>query len=223
MLKRVFALLIVSLCGVALAHPRNELVQAAYLQLQPEGVALELDLTAGDLVAGALLVAMDANRDGQLSQAEVEAYAVRVVRQLRLTVDGQNVPLEVAGITAPSTKALLAGGGVLQLKVQGYVAERPGAHALEFVNAHAPVKSAYLANAFVSSERFQMNRQTRSDDQSQYRLEYALAGLDTSSTALWIIGTLLTASGIAYVTVRRRLSSKGLPVRVEGGATHESL
>jgi nickel/cobalt transporter (NicO) family protein len=205
-MKQVLLILVWLLSSLAFAHPRDELVQAAYLSLTPTSIALELDLTAGDLVASAFSKRMDSSGDGKLEQSEAFIYAQTVLRQLRLNVDGQPVALEITDVTAPTTAALLAGGGVLQLKARADIPERPGAHTLEFENAHAPVKSGYLSNAFAQSERLQMNRQTRSDDQSQYRLEYTLSGTDDSSAGLWIVGTLVAGSSLALLVWRRRVA-----------------
>jgi hypothetical protein len=206
-MKRILAVLVVLFSSLALAHPRDELVQAAYLQLAPDSVELEIDLTAGDLVAKAFLSSMDTNRNGTLEDGEAQTYAAEMLRQLRLSVDGQSVLLELESVTTPSTAALLAGGGVMQLKARAPLTVRPGAHTLEFVNSHAPVNSGYLSNAFVSDPLLQMNQQTRSDDQSAYRLSYTLAGADNSSMALWGIGAVVAVSSLAGLWLWQRGAS----------------
>ncbi len=209
-MRYVLSLLVflLTLSGVAAAHPLDELVQAAYLQLTPEGVELELDLTPGELVAGAMLKRMDLNGDGALEQREAEAYAAVVLGNLSLKLDGQSVPLELTKVSMPQTGVLLNGGGTLQLIANAKLPAQPGAHTLEFSNANAPVKSGYLSNAFVQSARLQMDRQTRSDDQSQYQLEYTLDGVSGVSTALGVVGILVAASGIALFVLWRWRSSR---------------
>jgi hypothetical protein len=208
-MKHFLAVLMLLLSSLALAHPSDELVQAAYLQLEPDSVQLELDLTAGDQVAKSFLSSMDTNRNGALEDSEANAYAAEVLRQLRLSVDGQAVPLEVTRVTTPQTSALLAGGGVLQIIARARLNGQPGVHTLGFVNTHAPVKSGYLSNAFVQSPLLQMNQQTRSDDQSTYRLEYSLSGSGDSSAVLWGIGVAVVASSLVGLMLWRRRPSLG--------------
>ena len=198
--------LLLTLSSVASAHPRDELVQAAYLELTPTTVELELDLTPGELVAGAMLKRIDSNGDGALEQHEAEAYAAVVLRALSLKVDGQRLQLELKKVSAPQTGVLLNGGGTLQLKAQAQLPAQSGAHTLEFSNANVPVKSGYLSNAFVQDVRLQMNQQTRNADQSTYRLLYTLTGTDDASAFLpWLPAALIVAiSGAAFVWWRSR-------------------
>jgi hypothetical protein len=203
--------LLLALSRVAAAHPSDELVQAAYLQLTPDAVKLELDLTPGELVARAMLKRMDSNGDGALERREAEAYAAVVLHDLSLKVDGQSVALELKSVAMPQTGILLNGGGTLQLIASAALPTAAGAHTLEFTNANAPVKSGYLSNAFVQSERLSMNRQTRNADQSAYHLEYTLAGTDDLSAAIpWVIAVLVSlvfSASVVWWRQRSRVNS----------------
>ena len=172
--KLVACLVACLMSGWASAHPMDEMVQAAYLKLEPTGLELELDLTPGELVAPRMLTLIDQNRNGQLEPTEVRAYAGRVLGQLQIRSDGQTRPLKLISTNTPKIAAFMAGGGTIQILARTTWPERAGSHTLEFQNAHAPVRSGYLSNAFVQSERLQMSRQSRNPDQTQYRLEYDL-------------------------------------------------
>jgi hypothetical protein len=207
-MRRVLSLLafLLMLSGIAAAHPSDELVQAAYLQLTPDSVELELDLTPGELVAAALLKRMDVNNDGALERREAETYAAVLLRNLSLKVDGKALPLELMKVTMPQTGVLLNGGGTLQLIARATLPAQSGAHTLEFSNVNAPVKSGYLSNAFVQSERLQMNQQTRNADQSAYRLEYTLAGTNDLGAIFpgLAAAIIVTISGAAFLWWRSR-------------------
>ncbi len=58
-----------------------------------------------------------------------------------------------------------------------------------------------------------MNRQTRSDSQNEYRLEYTLVGTDDSSAALWVIGALVAGLSLALFAVWRRRVRLARPVQ----------
>lgn len=200
------------LSGWASAHPRDEMVQAAYLKLEPTGLELELDLTPGELVAPRMLELIDSNRDGQLESTEVHGYAVQVLEQLQVQSDGQTQTLELVSASTPKTNVFLAGGGTIQILARTTWPERAGNRTLEFANAHAPVQSGYLSNAFVQSERLQMGRQSRNPNQSQYRLEYGLeAGSDAICQVVLAVAAVVLLTALAITTWgiwRRRSKTK---------------
>jgi hypothetical protein len=61
-------LLLALFSSSAAAHPLDEIVQGAYLTLVPGEVRLELDITPGTEVAGALLRALDTHADQLANQ-----------------------------------------------------------------------------------------------------------------------------------------------------------
>jgi hypothetical protein len=168
-------MLLTLLLSWAAAHPKDEYLQAAYLNLSPAAVELQLDLTAGENVAAQMLKQMDQNSDGSLSGAEVERYAAGLLGDLSLQVDGKAQGFKLVSVTTPGTEVFLAGGGTIQVLARAVLPDQHGRHTLEFRNAHAPLGSAYLANAFVKSERVKLHTQKRNADYSGYRLEYSLA------------------------------------------------
>ena len=62
-------LLVLLAAEPAAAHPLDEVVQGAYLTLAPGQVRLELDLTPGVQVSGAVLKDLDANGDRRITGA----------------------------------------------------------------------------------------------------------------------------------------------------------
>ena len=162
-------------CGDA--HPLDEVVQGAYLTLVPGAVRLELDLTPGINVAGALLRALDANADRAVTQAEAQGYARRVLAQSTLTVDRIAVPWTLGEVTAPPYQVVEAGGTISI----GAVAERPetpGAHVLTYRNDYEPAASLPIANIFLQPGdgwQYAVTEQQRSEDGRQLTVSYTVA------------------------------------------------
>ena len=93
------------LCACALhltgsAHVLDQYLQVAQIALAPDGVRIELRLTPGVQVAERICTLIDADRDGQITTAEEQAYARRVLQDLELAINGVNAPLTL--IFAPS-------------------------------------------------------------------------------------------------------------------------
>lgn len=162
--------------GWGMAHPVDELVQAAYINLEPQQVTLELDLTPGEKVGGAMLKLLDTNQNGQLEETEGKDYAHSLLSQLSLKLDGQPINWKFQSMALPQAKVMVLGGGTMRLIAQADLDAPAGPHTLEFANHHAPLKSAYLANVFVQTTGLEVSRQQRNPDQSQYQVEYIVQG-----------------------------------------------
>jgi hypothetical protein len=91
-------------------------LQAARLDVEPGRVALELDLTPGIAVAGAIIAEIDRDRDGVLSADEKRACVGRVLAAMQLTLDGQPLQVEPIASTFPGLDALRRGEGTIQLQ-----------------------------------------------------------------------------------------------------------
>ena len=161
----------------ALAHPLDEYVQNTYIDPAPDGVALELNLTPGVLVAPQVVALIDTDGDGEISEAEGEAYADAILQDdLALEVDGQPQPLTLVGTSFPSPLDMRAGMGTIRLQVS---AEAPsgasGDHWLYYRNDHQPVKSKYLVNAFKKGGEVQIAQQERDELQHSTRVDYTVS------------------------------------------------
>ena len=73
----------------ALAHPLDEYLQALYVTLGSDGIGIELDLTPGVLVAPQVIGLIDADVDGQITEAEAQAYGRRVLDDMTVEIDQQ--------------------------------------------------------------------------------------------------------------------------------------
>jgi hypothetical protein len=180
--------------GSISAHRLDEYLLAARIDLQTDGVAIELDLTPGVAVAESIIAAIDRDRDGSLAIEEQDWYARAVVSALLVEVDGESLPLQLRSSTFPEQSALRRGEGMIRL--QAGAAHRSlsaGAHQLFFRNAHLEPQSVYLANALVpKSGRVSVAAQRRDGDQSELTIDYAIQP-DSSFASGWLL-VCLTAT-----------------------------
>jgi hypothetical protein len=158
----------------ALAHPLDEVVQAAYVTLAPGEVQLDLEIQPGGLVAAGIARAVDANGDGRISDAEARAYAEQVLKASSLTIDGVRTSLRLQGVRAPSY-ASLAQGDILHIYAVAGTRMRPGPVTLRYANRYAPVKSQCQASVFLSvggGWSFAVDHQGHSPDGRQLDVAY---------------------------------------------------
>jgi hypothetical protein len=185
--------------GRASAHRLDEYLQAARVAIDSDRVEVGLDLTPGVEVAEVILADIDRDRDDVLSPAEQRAYAVTVMNELALEIDGAPLRMALTASSFPSIDAVRRGEGAIHLST---VAMLPvlssGAHHLSFRNAHHPQGSVYLANALVPSTGLvTVTAQRRDPNQAQLTIDYSLR----SSLVRWLAIWLLVATGTAIVTV----------------------
>jgi nickel/cobalt exporter len=177
----------------ASAHPMDEYVQNTYIDLTPDRTTLQIDLTPGVLVAPEIVALIDADGDGEISEAEGEAYAKdAVLRDVSLAVDGEPQPLTLVDSSFPTPLDMGAGMGTIRLWVAPEAPGEPtGAHSLSYRNDHEPVdNSKYLVNAFRASDGLEISRQDRDELQTGIRVDYttasdapATSGADESADA----------------------------------------
>lgn len=174
-MKQLVGVLLASLLCVGQAHPVDEVVQGAYLTLAPGVVKLELDLTLGTQVAGAVLDTLDVNADQSIADAEARAYAQAVLEQSTLTLSGVAVPWTLDRVVVPPYQNLNLGSDTLKVYA---VAERPdalGEQSLSYQNRYQPVKSQWTANVFLQPAagwQYQVINQGRSNDGRQLTVAY---------------------------------------------------
>jgi hypothetical protein len=168
-------LLLLAPCWAA-AHPVDEVVQGAYLTLAPGEVRLELDLTPGTEVSGAVLRSLDANTDRRVSDAEARAYAEQVLKQSSLTLDGVSLSWRLERVSVPPYQSLSREGDTLKIYAIAMRAEQAGVHTLSYVNRYQPAKSQCIANIFLqpgAGWRYQVDGQQHSDDGRLLTVRYA--------------------------------------------------
>jgi hypothetical protein len=196
------------------AHRLDEYLQATRLSIDVERVSLEIDLTAGVAVARDVFAWIDTNRDGQISNAEGEAYAREMLHAVALSVDGQPVPLTVIEIRFPQFRDMSLGVGTIRVRATAKVSGTgAGRHRLSYVNTHRSESSVYLVNALVPADpRIQIAGQQRDRAQHGLTLDYTVR-----TSAPWArtcsLLAALAMTGVLGMTRRSRTNAR--PSRTE--------
>ncbi|MGH9203203.1 MAG: hypothetical protein ACRD2A_18400 [Vicinamibacterales bacterium] len=111
--------LALALPGPAAAHRLDEYFQASRLSLTRDGVAVEIDLTAGSSLAARVSALLDTDASGNISLDEAVAYARCVLAEVLLEVDGVTVPVGLTSVEAPTLDEIAAGVGTFRVTAVG--------------------------------------------------------------------------------------------------------
>ncbi len=169
--------------AIAGAHVLDEYVQAAQITLAPSGARVELRLVPGLEVAHYVFRMIDIDGDGQISPAEEQAYARRVLQDIALEVDGQRAALALTGVQFPSRREMNQGIGAIRLDLAAEAALGvAGEHQLLFRNEHLPKLGVYLVNALVPTTEIKISAQARDPLQHEMRLSFHVTPADTNKT-----------------------------------------
>jgi len=183
------------------AHRREDYLQAARIDVEPDSVLITLDLMPGIAVAESFIAALDRDHDGSLSPDEQRGYAGRVVSALEMEIDERPLHLHVVSWRFPEPSTFRRGEGTIRLKIEATLpGVSAGSHRLLFRNAHMAGHSAYLANALVpENARVAVTAQRRDSDQSELTIEYTVRA-DSTAALAWVLGSL--AAGLLMVRLR---------------------
>jgi hypothetical protein len=186
---------------IAAAHPADTLVQAAYITLAPQQVKLELDFTAGDLVAQGFLAQIDFDHDDIISQDEVNQFSKTVLEKVKLEINGKAVQFKLESSQIPEVKAVKLGGGQLQLNLTGTPDGLGLSNELVFNNRFQPVKSGYLANVFVQSADVKILSQQRNESQQEFRVGFEMASraLPSKGFSWWLVLSIPVLLGFFWL------------------------
>jgi hypothetical protein len=168
--------LLLLLATVALAHRLDECLQATRISVATHRIDVSIDLTPGVAVADQVLAVVDKDQDGRVSEAEVAAYAQRVLKDIRVGLDEKVLAMSLADTSFPGLHESKAGVGVIHIKATAPVGPlTAGEHALTLTNGHLPAISVYLVNALAPEDRaIKITKQTRDELQKDYRLEFSV-------------------------------------------------
>jgi nickel/cobalt transporter (NicO) family protein len=185
-------LLFCLLCACAIrmtapAHVLDQYLQSAQIALAPGGARVELRLIPGVQVADRVFALIDVDGDGQISSAEEQAYARRVLQDVALEVDGRRAPLALTGVQFPSRREMNEGVGAIRLGLAAEAAlGAAGAHQLSFRNDHLPELGVYLVNALVpTTSEIKISGQARDPLQREMRLSFHGDPADTRGLRPW--------------------------------------
>jgi hypothetical protein len=177
-MKRVLlGSLMLALATDALAHRLDEYLQATRVSVATNRIDLALDLTPGVAVVDQLLVVIDKDRDGRVSEEESAAYAERILKDIRIALDEKALALSLVDTSFPALHEIKGGLGVIRIKTSAPVGQLTvGKHALSITNLHLPTISVYSVNALATKDpTIKITKQTRDELQEEYRLEFEVA------------------------------------------------
>jgi hypothetical protein len=166
------------------AHTLDQYLQVAQIALTPGGVRVELRLVPGAQIADRIFALIDLDDDGQISSAEEQAYALRVLQDVALDADGRRAALALTGVQFPSRDEMNEGVGAIRLALAAEAAFGvAGEHQLSFRNDHLPELSVYLANVLVPAiDAIKISGQQRDVLQRRIRLDIRVA---TAGARAW--------------------------------------
>lgn len=166
------------------AHRLDEYLQATTIAVERDRVRAEIRLTPGVSVLPVVLADIDRDADGVVSADERRAYAERVLRDLSLTIEGEQLPLRLVASRAAPVEEMREGLGDIELEAVADVPRGGRSRRLQLENRHQARIAAYLVNVLVPSDPdIRITAQNRNYDQSVYRLDYTDTGAPSGSRA----------------------------------------
>ena len=161
----------------ALAHRLDEYLQATRVAVATNRIDLAIDLTPGVAVVDQLLVVMDKDRDGRVSQEESATYAQLVLKDLRIALDEKALALCLVESSFPALHEIKGGLVAIRIKASAPIDHLPaGMHTLSLTNVHLPTISVYLVNALVPKDpTIKITKQTRDERQKNYHLNFSVS------------------------------------------------
>jgi hypothetical protein len=168
--------LLLALATDAFAHRLDEYLQAVRIAVTTNRIELSIDLTPGVAVADSLLVVIDKDRDGGVSDEEGSSYAQHFLKDIHLQLDDTVLTPRLVKASFPKQSEMRSGLGVIRIKAVAQVEQLAvGNHVLCLHNAHMPEISAYLVNALVPKDHaIEIKKQTRDELQRSYRLDFSI-------------------------------------------------
>lgn len=216
----ITALFTLTLATSAAAHRADEYLQATRIELTSSTAGFEMRLVPGIAVATTVLNAIDTNHDGELSEIEARNYALQVLDDLSLTLDGHPTPLRLLSHRLDSVDDLRQGLGEIHLTLDADLPDGGASRRMVFENHHEPTISAYIANTLVPDGRdIRITRQSRDFRQVVCTIDYEQTpsgGLIRSfdGPPRWglLIGSAAVFSG-GWIAARRRRAALAGPQR----------
>jgi hypothetical protein len=159
----------------ASAHVLDEYLQATLVEIAPDAIHLQINLTPGVQVAEPIVALMDPDQDGVISPSEAAHYANLFKRDLQAWLDDRKVELTLVSSRFATPAELRTGWGMVELEFSiaatGTLAA--GEHRLVLENRHQPQVSVYLFNAeWPTSTWVSITRQTRNENQSRGEIAF---------------------------------------------------
>lgn len=135
------------------------------------------------------------NRSVGASAPEQRAYAMQVLRDLSLTIDGHRLTPQLVALQFPGTDEMKEGRGEIQIDFSADLPRGGRNRKLVFENNHQSRISAFQVNCLVPRDpAIRISGQHRNYMQSQYQLEYEQNGVPADPSPSWLITIALLRS-----------------------------
>lgn len=159
------------------AHRLDEYLQGAIVSVEKNRLETELTMTPGVAIFPELIAEIDADGDGTISAAEQRAYALRVVHDLSLALDGHPLTPRLLTFQFPSIAEMKDGLGEIRLVFEAELPAGGANRRLVIENHHLNRISVYQVNCLVSRDPdIRIVAQKRNYSQSFYELDFEQAG-----------------------------------------------
>ena len=113
--KLTIVFVLFCVCAPVFAHRIDEYLQAMLVSVGEKRILVSMRLIPGTAVAGTIISTVDSNGDGALSEAEQQAYAQTVLRDLSLTLDARRAKPRLETVTFPASAEIREGLGQIQI------------------------------------------------------------------------------------------------------------
>jgi ABC-type nickel/cobalt efflux system permease component RcnA len=174
-------MVMLGIASPAFAHPLDEVVQSSYISIEIKRVEIELNISAGTLVAPDLAASIDTNGDHVISEDETQTYARRLQSELSLQVDGQSRPLILQKIDLPSWD-LVSVGATIKAEFLAEAPHNAADHQVVFLNRHAPAKSTYQNTLLAPNNPLvRIISQRQNNEQNEFKVNYATGATSSNS------------------------------------------
>jgi hypothetical protein len=194
--------IVLSLGTSVSAHRLDEYLQATSISIEKDRLQLQMRLTPGVAVFPIVFASIDSDADGVISEAEQRAYAMRVVHDLALTMDGDPLRPRLLSARFPKIEEMKEGLGEIVLDIDVDLPQGGSNRRLVLENHHQGRIAAYLVNCLAPRDPdIRVTGQRRNYQQSFYQLDYVQAGARSSplfsarySTGAWLTVIALVLS-----------------------------
>jgi hypothetical protein len=203
------------------AHRLDEYLQGAIISVAKSRLEAEITLTPGVAVFPAVIASIDTNTDGTISEAEQQAYAEHVLRDLSLAIDGRPLTPHLTSAAFPAIGDMKEGRGEIRIAFSADLPRGGASRKLTFENDNQTKISVYQVNVLVPRDPdIRIMSQNRNYSQSVYELNFEQADKNSGSVLAYlsnIQGLLATVALLAAAWLALFWSLRGLPLKTRAG------
>lgn len=189
----LFAAVILMVAGTpASAHRLDEYLQGTIVTLEKDRVSVQMTLTPGVAVFPVVMATIGDAANGAITDAAQRAYAVRVLGDVSMAIDGHPLTPHLLSLQFPTVEQMQNGLG--EIRIEFDAALTPGGlnRKLIFENHHLSKIAAYQVNSLKPSDPdIRIVAQNRDYTQSHYEVDFTQPGIRADFLLSWLPGLAL--------------------------------